>query len=404
MIRRSAGLAAAALVLSLVVHLLGIEMTFTTASNPPTFEDAPDTVALGDSFDEIADLRVEPAIPEPELPVEPPPPEEQTSPEPEEAEAPTTEVLVASPNPQNTVSPDTGMTQPASNEVVTPATAEPGDAAEPDTVAPSGGTTSGMADARISPPVGTDPEGTTQPGIPPPATDVTPPNETEAVQGEATTAPVAIAPAPSPAPSAAPVPDVIAALPPENIESVPVETVPPETESEKTPEAEASGVTLTTSLRPQSRPDVLQTQEQGTLGDADTDTSLRAPTEIIESPLTAYARDGVDLFAGQRRESQSQSRGFDGGRGPGNANVTNYAGLVLVHLNRIPPVRVSARGWARVSFRINPDGSLASVDIIDGSGSSEIDRAARAQIRFGVPFPKPPDGQSKILSFVYRIN
>ena len=403
MIRRSTGLAAVALLLSLILHFLGISLSFTAKEQPYGLDSSADAVTLGESFDEIVDLRVEPLTFEPEQPVETPTPEEKPPEEPQEAEVPTTEVLVASPNPQNTFAPDTGFTPPTTQEIIAPATGEPAETPEPETTESSGGTESGIADARLSAPVGADPERATQSGAPASEVDVTPPAEPETVQDSTATAPVAVAPAPSPAPSVAPAPDIIAALPPEIADTVPLETVPPETDAEETPEAESSDTTLTTSLRPQSRPESLQTEEQGLFGDTETNTSVPAPTEIIESPLTAYSRDGVDLFAGQRSNSRSQASGFDGGRGPGNSNVTNYAGLVLVHLNRIPPVRVSARGWARVAFRINPDGSLASVDIIDGSGSSDIDRAARAQIRQGVPFPKPPDGQSKILSFVYRI-
>ncbi|MFC3612900.1 TonB family protein [Lutimaribacter marinistellae] len=117
--------------------------------------------------------------------------------------------------------------------------------------------------------------------------------------------------------------------------------------------------------------------------------------------MTLYLRDGIDQFAGQRAGSQSQRLRSGGRGGSGNADVTNYPGQVLMNLNWTLPVAVSSRRWARVSFWINPDGSLGSVDIIDGFGSSEIDRAAKTQVRRGVPFPKPPQRKGRLLTFVY---
>jgi len=75
-----------------------------------------------------------------------------------------------------------------------------------------------------------------------------------------------------------------------------------------------------------------------------------------------------------------------------------------MHLNRATVVHVSGRGFARVLFQINPDGSLAWVDVIDSSGSDEIDRAAKAQVQNAAPFPRPPNGKSRKLSFAYRSN
>lgn len=77
-------------------------------------------------------------------------------------------------------------------------------------------------------------------------------------------------------------------------------------------------------------------------------------------------------------------------------------GLVLVHLNQSEPVYVSARGFAQVFFQIDPDGSLAWVDIVDTSGSAELERAAKEQVRRAAPFPRPPNGTSRKLSFYYQ--
>jgi TonB family protein len=127
------------------------------------------------------------------------------------------------------------------------------------------------------------------------------------------------------------------------------------------------------------------------------------PSELIESPLTAYKRGGANVFGQQGSGAQSGRQGFGTSRATGNSDVTNYAGQVLVHLNRTAPVPVSGRGWARVFFQINADGTLASVDILDSSGSRTIESAARQQVRTAAPFPRPPGGESRRLTFVYRI-
>ena len=391
MIRRSAGLAAGALVLSIFVHVFGLELTFDMNPDPPPPAGAEEAVALGNGFEEIADVVLEPVEPEP------PEPEAETPPSPEEAETPTSEVLVASPNPQNTPSPDSGLTPPVSEDVTTPV--EPSSVQPPtaDDPAASGGNAEAVADARLAAPEDTTDESGGDPlgAVEPPAAAAS----TEPQTADTTLAPVPVQPEVTP-----PVPDVIAALPqtttapsPDNV------TAPVETQDEAV-EPDQPGNALTSSLRPKTRSQDPLSEKDSLFGQADQLEGLRNSNETIESPLTLYARDGIDLFGGQERESQSQGRNSGGGLGPGNADVTNYNGQVLMHLNRTRSIAVKARGWARVFFRINPDGTLGSVGIVDSSGSDEIDRAAKAQVRSGVPFPRPPGGKSRSLSFVYRPN
>ena len=84
--------------------------------------------------------------------------------------------------------------------------------------------------------------------------------------------------------------------------------------------------------------------------------------------------------------------------------MTNYAGRVFMHLNRAPPIRVAGRGYVRVFFEINPDGSVARIDIIESSGSKDIERAAKEQIRVAEPLPLPPNGNVRRMSLYYRSN
>ncbi|MFC3612271.1 TonB family protein [Lutimaribacter marinistellae] len=397
MIRRSTGLAAAALILSAVLHFVSIGLTFDTNTTPPALPPERDTVALGDSFDEIADLEVEPVEPEPPQPVAPPEPEEQQPPETQEVTTPTSQALVASPDPQPTRTPDIGVSQSATPDVNGPVTPETNETAEPDAIAPSAVDQTEVPDAQANAPEtpgsaeATPPESLTE------TTEPAPPATTETAQAPVVQPSGETASAPTPDDS----PDVIAALPPETL-TRPLEDTELTTGVEQN-ETDQPNAALATSLRPRSRPPQ-QPQEQTGFASLDPGRGLRNPTETIESPLTLYLRDGIDLFGGQSAGSQSQRLRSGGGGGSGNADVTNYAGQVLVHLNRTLPVAVSSRGWARVSFWINPDGTLGSVDIIDGSGSAEIDRAAKTQVRRGVPFPRPPQGKGRLLTFVYSLD
>ena len=87
------------------------------------------------------------------------------------------------------------------------------------------------------------------------------------------------------------------------------------------------------------------------------------------------------------------------------ANVTYAMGADPTgKLSRLFGVYDEGSGLAlRGTFIISPDGTLAWVDIIDGSGVPEIDRAAKEQVRRGAPFPRPPEGRSRKLNFVYQI-
>ena len=395
MIRTSTTIGAAALVLSLVVHFFGVGLTFSIEPPKETEDTTVEQVPMSDAFEDLAETPAAPV--EPDFAEVPEPPVENT-PEPQPAEAPTTEVLVASNNPQRTFAPDSGFGETVKPDVSTAVTPEATGTQDPVTDTPSGGTETAVSDARIAAPVVSEPATTPPVGDPevenaassPPVEPIAPP---------VSTAPTVTDPV---APITAPVlPDVMAALPPEIAPAE--ETLQPEETVQEPTESAPTDDIVVSSLRPQLRSDTLAQQSRGTFNSTSDQSDVSdAPAAVIESPLTAYRRDGTNLFAGRRSGTRSGNAGSSGGLGPGNSDRTNYAGLVLMHLNRVPSVRVSARGWARVSFTIKADGTLASVGIVDGSGSGEIDRAARAQVNRGVPFPRPPGGETRFITFVYQ--
>ncbi len=411
MIRRSTAIATAAILLSLLVHFAGLSVTSRVQPEPPGDDTTTDVVALGNAFEDLAENLSEPVTPET---TPSPEPQTETVPEPELADTPTSEALVASPNPQDTASPDTGSARVAQPDTTGPSEPTEGRVPEPETVEPSGGDEGTTADAAVTPRV--EPETVAEA---PKGNPEAIPEPVEAVTGEPVLTPP-VAPAPQrlaalPVPitpalpvTPAPEPSAVPVIP---LERETVAPVTPETTVEPTPEdpetAKAeeefggSDLAVATSLRPRMSPRRPSAEPMG-LRDGSTDFSELLFPAPMESPLTAYLRGQTDLIVRQNGGAQSGGRGFLDSRSPGNSGVTNYAGQVLVYLNRAPVARLTARGSARVYFEINADGTLARVDILDSTGSREIDRAAKAQVRSAAPFPPPPQGASRRLTFVYR--
>lgn len=394
MIRQSVRIGAIAFVLSLVVHIFSLTFTFSTTLESPQKQPANVSLRLGTSFEEIAEIQSQTVVPEPTIAPEP---TVQTPPEPPEATAPTSQARVASPNPENTPTPDTGRSAVVQPDVTLPVTPSAGELPGPGQGAPAGEPDASKSDASVTTTIEPKPRSvppTNSPAVSPPVETVLPSNAVSPAQT-----------VPTPPKVSSPELPVIAALPTVRASPGPEGQLPLIAGEEKSVDDLPPQTRPTASLRPQTRPEALAIARSDSAAEsAEPFADLRRPTEIFESPLTAYTEGRKNAFAGQRSGRQSGGLGDGGGRGPGNSDTTDYAGLVLVHLNRTPPIAVSTPGWARVIFRINPDGSLASVDIIDGSGSPDVDRAARAQIRLGVPFPRPPDGRSRMLNFVYQID
>lgn len=338
MIRRSAAIATAALLLSLLVHFLGLGFTARIPAGPSVEESANDAVALGNAFEDVAEADSEPVPPEPAQ--EPETPVEE-APEPTPSELTTSEALVASPTPEEVFAPQ----------------GSPGEISEP--VAPQ---------EAPEPPTSPEPE----PDEPqqlaalPPSAEPVAPVELEAIEPE------------TPEEAVEPDPDRL-------------EDVTPETETEN------SELAVVASPRPRL-PERQPTEQTAPQSDSSSKYSELLSPPLIESPLAAHLRGETNLVVRQN----GGGLGFLDSGGSGNSTVTNYAGRVLAHLNRSLTVRGSAQGAAWVFFEINPDGSLAWVRIIDSAGLREIDEAAKAQVRKAAPFPRPPNGGSRQLTFVYR--
>ncbi|WP_170401348.1 energy transducer TonB family protein [Ruegeria arenilitoris] len=386
MIRGSIVIAALAALLSLLLHLMGLGLTAPRLIQQPDAAGRGDSVELSNSFEDLVDTVAEPVESEPPEAPEPPV-EEPPEPAPEPAEIPTSEVHVASDDPQKTFSPDTGT-----SEILQPVAPEPVEAQAPESRDTTDGDKSASDEVEETPPVevaevAEAPEGS------PEATE--PAEETAAAPEPIEAEQIAALPEPSenPVPSIAPVVPSESETIEADIPATPAEPVPDADENSE--EAEQA---LTSSIRPRLPDRRAQPEPPATLRGARDFSDLQYPTQEVESPLTTYRRQGKDLFTSGNSGTRS------GGRGPGNSDRTNYNGKVLVHLNRAPIVYTAARGFARVFFVINPDGTLAYVEVVDTNGSPDLERAAKAQVQAASPFPKPPGGVSRSLSFVYSSN
>ncbi len=398
MIKASTGIAVAAIVLSLLLHMVGLNVIDFDQPNQSAGGGAENVITLDNAFEDLAeplsDAAPQETTPAPEL-------DHAIVPEPESSETPTSEALVAAETPQDTYSPDTGNAQEVTPRAAGSSEEAPGQIVEPQAVEPSGAASGGEQEslAKQEPVEPTLPETK----VPPPVTPNAPP---PVALSSPITSSVAVAP--SPVSSEVPiVPLQDALLPPETLEALDdsetkaeAEESPPDSVAEETG---VSDLAIATSLRPKPPPRRREVATTGEREDATELSDLLSPPPF-QSPLSAYQNGQGNPFAGQRGGSQSEGFGLLGSRATGNSKTTNYAGRVLLHLNRAPSAQVTIPGTVRVVFEINPDGSLASVDITSNTGTKELARAARRQVQSAAPFPPPPNGTTRRMSFVYRSN
>lgn len=189
--------------------------------------------------------------------------------------------------------------------------------------------------------------------------------------------------------------DAAQSVVPEDSSVIPVETVARAAPKEvvvSTPEPQAG---QQVSRRPRARPLEIeqiaarpsqeperQTQVQRKSGNNATRDARRGSASGTETATAARA--------GRDTRSQSTEQG--------NAAVSNYPGMIMRHLSRVPRPRADRRGEALVEFTIADGGRLAAVRVVRSSGSSHLDRAALAMVQRASPFPAPPRGAKRSFS------
>ncbi|MEP0154015.1 cell envelope integrity protein TolA [Pseudophaeobacter sp.] len=403
MIRGSTVIAMAALLLSLLLHFGGLHAVQTRPSPQPSEQGGEDAIAVGNAFEDFTEPQPEPPPaettppPEPE-PADVPKPEPADVPEPESAKPPISEALVASETPQSSFAPDTGTAEEVTSQASGAGEQAPDQIAEPQTRAPSGTQQDSLAAPQQTAPTVPDPT-----PAPPVAAAPPVPPEPQPRAALSVSVPPSLPVTPSPVPSTVPTIPLGEASAPETLEPLSdpeAEGIPPERADTAQGETDQA---VAVSLRPK----LSRRRSQGALTgerEAATDLSALRSPPLIESPLSAYQNGETNPFAGQSGGSLAEGFGLQSSRNTGNASTTNYAGRVLLHLNRAVSVRVSVPGVVQVLFEINPDGSLAGVEIISNTGTQELARAAKRQVQNADPFPPPPKGVKRRMSFVYRSN
>ncbi|MCV3274013.1 energy transducer TonB family protein [Roseobacter sinensis] len=140
---------------------------------------------------------------------------------------------------------------------------------------------------------------------------------------------------------------------------------------------------LTTSLRPQPRPD-----------------RRPAPAESAAEPQPSDSRSGRDTQDAVRGVATARTADPSNAQGQstttpaalGTAAATNYPGVVMRHIARQRRPALDIRGTVVIDFTIGSDGGLATAQVARSSGSSRLDRAALQILQRAAPFPPPPEG------------
>lgn len=346
MIKNSILVAALAVLLSLLMHGTGLIVLFDPEAQAST--DAAPEPTDSAAFEDFAEEALQPEAPEPTPEVEP---EELIEPE------PITQAQVASDNPQDVQAPDTGT----ETENLGRIEAEEVVASEP----PAQGT-------EVEIPLGT-PETPRQPSEV--QTDETQ-EVVEATEPDVTEEPV----------------EVVDAQPPE----ITIDSLEEDGDVQAVEAEEALASAVTRSLRPPpSRPT------------DDTFGAENGSEEVTEQPglaseLSLTQRTGIDLLAEAGSSALYGRESLNQARATGNAADTNYAGKVLMRLNRALRVYKNEKGSAVIRFQILPDGTVGWVRVIRSRGTPGIKVAAAANVRSAAPFPRPPDGKPVELGFTFQ--
>lgn len=129
----------------------------------------------------------------------------------------------------------------------------------------------------------------------------------------------------------------------------------------------------------------------------------KEPVKAAEKPKEK-AEDKPKEKAKEKKAASAGATGAkESAKAKGGAEMSPAAfhKAVIKKINRTKKKRVSDRGTVLVVFSIAKDGGLASVRVGQSSGSAELDQIAVDHIRRSAPFPAPPPGEGKNLSFKF---
>jgi periplasmic protein TonB len=207
----------------------------------------------------------------------------------------------------------------------------------------------------------------------------------------------------TPAPMADTLPPVndpqMAALAPVAAPTPAAPVTPSET---RAPAPEDAAAAPDQSLRPQTRPD--RPAPQVATRHPDPEPAPRQPSRATPQPQGNADRNATrGANAGQQggNAATAQSRQATAKGDGGTAASASYGRAVLTQISRTRKARAPARGRTVVAFSIADGGALASLQVLQSSGSPALDQVALDHIRRAAPFPPPPAGAGRHFSFAF---
>jgi protein TonB len=120
-----------------------------------------------------------------------------------------------------------------------------------------------------------------------------------------------------------------------------------------------------------------------------------APDDLPKPKKTKTASADAASEAAAPKAAAAESAGS------GAKATANYGSAVMKKIRKTKKQRAPAKGTVVVGFAIAADGGLASVKVLQSSGSSELDQVALDHIRRSAPFPQPPPGADRKFSFEF---
>lgn len=154
------------------------------------------------------------------------------------------------------------------------------------------------------------------------------------------------------------------------------------------------------STRPQARPERSAPQQAERRPEPQPQQRTQAPAQPAgnaDQNATRGANTGKQGASSAAAQSQQPTAQGDGGA----AASATYGRAVLTQINRTRKQRAPSRGRTVVAFSIAQSGGLASVQVVQSSGSPALDQVALDHIRRAAPFPPPPSGAQRQFSFEF---
>ena len=154
--------------------------------------------------------------------------------------------------------------------------------------------------------------------------------------------------------------------------------------------AEPDTGTVRISARPRVRPQIVESQSRPSPPPG---APASGRTERSAQPRQVAGTSDGQAKARATRTAPRKSNA----RQSGNAANDDHAGQVMRKIQRIRRPTGVGYGTALVSFAIGPDGALSALRIARSSGSPRLDRAALRLIERAAPFPRPPQGATRVM-------